>query len=625
MPVATRITSISRALRRATSRWSAAIAAITLVGALLRLTALGGSTTNAFYDAAVRSMSESWHNFFFAAFEPGGGVSIDKPPVDLWAQVASVKLFGFGATSLILPQALAATAAIPLLYDLVRRMFGRPSGLAAALALAVLPVSVLTARSDTMDSLMMALNVMSAWLVLRAAESGRARLLVVAAAVMGLNFEVKLFEALLALPALAALYAFAAHRPLRDLLRPATAATAVFLIAALAWPVAVSLTPRSSRPYPIGSTNGSVWNAIFVYNGLDRLNPPRYNRPTGARPGVAAAVIRPVGALSSDGHAPGPLRLFALRGDHFGQDLGIELLGALAFGLVAALWRGREMLERRRGDPGAVAAVAGAVTIAVWLIVCVAVFSRTRGVLHSRYLEAMTPAVATGLGAGCVACARLARERTPALVATIGALALAALYALDVAGADTPIRAAVIAVAVGGAAALLVSRLAPGRPRALAPLLAAVLMLAVPLAPALARSLRMVRTHASDAGGTGSGASRRIDQLGSYLARHNGAAFYELAAYAYPQASRLIVRDGRPVLVLMSFHRPVVTVGELARQVAAGRVRHALIGGHCGIDPVASIGDCPATIRWLRRRATDVGAQAGLPEHGFLFRIDRAA
>ena len=41
-------------------------------------------------------MGVSWHNFFFGAYEPGGSVSIDKPPVDLWLQVASVKLLRLG-------------------------------------------------------------------------------------------------------------------------------------------------------------------------------------------------------------------------------------------------------------------------------------------------------------------------------------------------------------------------------------------------------------------------------------------------------------------------------------------------------------------------------------------------
>ena len=50
---------------------------------------------NEYYAAAVKSMSLSWHNFFFVAFDPGGFVTIDKPPLGFWFQVASVKLFGF--------------------------------------------------------------------------------------------------------------------------------------------------------------------------------------------------------------------------------------------------------------------------------------------------------------------------------------------------------------------------------------------------------------------------------------------------------------------------------------------------------------------------------------------------
>src|SRR5436305_12450223 len=36
---------------------------------------------NSYYAAAVRSMLQSWHNFFFVSFDPGGFVTIDKPPV----------------------------------------------------------------------------------------------------------------------------------------------------------------------------------------------------------------------------------------------------------------------------------------------------------------------------------------------------------------------------------------------------------------------------------------------------------------------------------------------------------------------------------------------------------------
>ena len=158
-----------------------------------------------FYDAAVRSMGLSWHNFFFGAFEPGGSVSIDKPPVDLWLQVATVKLVGFSNTSLKLPEALAGTLAVPLLFLAVRRMWSTRAGLAAAVAQAVLPIEVITSRSDTMDGVMMALIVLALYLIVRANERGARVWLLAGAAALGIAFDVKLLESLVALPGLAVL------------------------------------------------------------------------------------------------------------------------------------------------------------------------------------------------------------------------------------------------------------------------------------------------------------------------------------------------------------------------------------------------------------------------------------
>ena len=66
---------------------------------LLALTAVAGflyawnATGNLeiYYAAAVRSMSMSWHNFFFAAFDPAGTVSVDKLPGAFWVQALSVR------------------------------------------------------------------------------------------------------------------------------------------------------------------------------------------------------------------------------------------------------------------------------------------------------------------------------------------------------------------------------------------------------------------------------------------------------------------------------------------------------------------------------------------------------
>src|SRR5512142_1390222 len=76
------------------------LGAIVLLAAVLRfanLDALGYA--NHYYTAAVKAMLESWHNFFFVAAEPGGSVSVDKPPVGLWLQTISAKIFGVSGFS----------------------------------------------------------------------------------------------------------------------------------------------------------------------------------------------------------------------------------------------------------------------------------------------------------------------------------------------------------------------------------------------------------------------------------------------------------------------------------------------------------------------------------------------
>jgi 4-amino-4-deoxy-L-arabinose transferase-like glycosyltransferase len=91
---------------------------------------------NLYYAAAVRSMAETWHNFLFAAYDPGGFVTVDKPPLGFWAQVLSVKLLGFSGLSLLLPEALAGALSVVALWRIVRRSFGPTAGALAALALA---------------------------------------------------------------------------------------------------------------------------------------------------------------------------------------------------------------------------------------------------------------------------------------------------------------------------------------------------------------------------------------------------------------------------------------------------------------------------------------------------------
>src|SRR5215475_8215662 len=97
-------------VRRASPRltWSrAAQAAVLVLAAGLRGWRLDqNGFDNEYYAAAVRSMLGGWHPFFYNSFDPAGFVSVDKPPLALWIQVASAKLFGYSALALLLPQVL---------------------------------------------------------------------------------------------------------------------------------------------------------------------------------------------------------------------------------------------------------------------------------------------------------------------------------------------------------------------------------------------------------------------------------------------------------------------------------------------------------------------------------------
>src|SRR5215470_16185796 len=129
-----------------------ALFGILLIAILLDFYRLGQDGFGSYYPPAVHSMMDNWHNFLFAAYDPGGFTSLDKPPVGFWFQVASAKIFGFHTVSVLLPQAAFGVLSVLLLYYLVRRHFGVVAGLLSALALAINPISVVTNRNVTIDS-----------------------------------------------------------------------------------------------------------------------------------------------------------------------------------------------------------------------------------------------------------------------------------------------------------------------------------------------------------------------------------------------------------------------------------------------------------------------------------------
>ncbi len=567
-------------------RWEwAAVAVVLATAAMLRLIGLGAVRLDPFYDAAVRSMGMSWKNFYFGAWEPGGSASIDKPPVDLWLQVASVKLFGFGSTSLKLPEALGGIAAVGLLYAAVRRVWGFAAGIGAALALAVMPVEVITARSDTMDAVMMALLVGALLLLVLACESGRIGWLLAAAAVLGVAFNVKLLETVVALPGLAtiALLGFKrripAARPteapepggaerhvgwLRTRALPLAAAVVVYVVVALSWLGGTLLFPAHERPYAIGSSNGSAWNAAFVFNGTERLNGKSLEAPMA---GLQIANNPPQKTLSEREAIlitpPSPTRLLDRVGPLSGERLGIEALIALLLGVPAIAWGLRGPPLRRAVGIGLV----------LWLLTGLVLFSQMQR-LHPRYTEGFTPAVAALVGIG-VAWATQARSRERVIFLVVALAALVG-YSAHLLYGMPAVWWVVLASALGAIALVAFDRVGM---RAGALALTLVAVLAIPTTA----SVRAVRIHLSDAGIVGSMPASEVQALSSYLRANRAGARYEVAIDSATRGSALIVKDGLPVLVLTTYQgRTLTTVAQLKQLIVRGAVRYALLNSACG-------------------------------------------
>jgi 4-amino-4-deoxy-L-arabinose transferase-like glycosyltransferase len=638
--------------RRATSWEWAAIVLITAAAATLRLLHVGQVPPDPFYDAAVRSMGLSWHNFLFGAFEPGGSVSIDKPPVDLWLQVVSVKLLGFNSTALKLPEALAGTVAVPLLWAAVRRIWSPASGLAAAIAIAVLPVEVITSRSDTMDAVMMALVVLAFLCVVRAGEGGRSAWLFAAAAALGLAFDVKLLESLVALPGLAVLAFMALPGSRRRRLLQMLAAGAVYVAVALAWLTATSLAPAHERPYAIGSTNGSAWNAAFVFNGTDRLG--------GKSPEPQATVYEPghrypVATQSERDHIPivppSPTRLLARIGPLSGERLGLELLVALLLGIPALIAGVRRADAEGPGSEPAdphgegTDAAAGARAIALgeqaererrlrraaaaglplWLLTGILLFSHmTR--LHPRYVEGLTPAVAAMLGIGA-AWAASARGRVR-LAVLVGTLVIVILYAERLLFGEPAVWWIVLAGALGAIALAGIERL-PGIPSLARARLLPAGVLATTLVAVLAIPVKVdataIKDRVSDAGYVGALPGEEQRLVSAYLRAHMKGARYEVAAESATGIGSLIVKDALPIVVLTSYgSRVFTTVPQLERLIAGGQVRYAFLNSNCGRRDSAANAACSAPAKWVRAHGTDVSRAAGLGRGGVLWLLPGA-
>ena len=407
---------------------------------------------NTYYSAAVRSMSTSWHDFLYASMDKSGLMTVDKPPLSLWVQALSARVFGFHPLSILIPQALMGVAATALIYDLTRRRFGRPAGFVAGLVLVTTPIVVAVSRHNNPDELLVLCCVAALWFAVRALETGRTRWLVLSGICVGLGFEAKMGVALMVVPGIAAAYMYVAPRGRLKAIGQLLAGGAALAVVGLAWPVFVTLTPAADRPWISGTADNSVWSLIFSYNGVGRIA------------GQSGGPSTFGGGGGVFGGGTGPLRLLQTSlGDQAGWLLGFALVAGVVV-LVAT--------RLRRNDPrtGWLIAVGGAfVTTAI-------VFSFADGIFHPYYVSFLAPFTAALIGAGvglALSDGRQARILAPLALAAGAVTELAVLGTLD--GALSWVRPLVIAVTAVCAVALAMKLSARVRAAVLAVALAALL------------------------------------------------------------------------------------------------------------------------------------------------------
>jgi 4-amino-4-deoxy-L-arabinose transferase-like glycosyltransferase len=593
-----------------------ALLAIAAIAALTYAWGMNGAALEVFYGAAARSMSSSWHDFFFGAFDPAGTITVDKLPGALWPQALSLRVFGFHTWAIVLPQVIEGVLTILVLYRAMRRLAGPVAGIVAAAVVATSPVTVALNRGNVADSLLILLIVLAADATSAALTSGRLRTLLLAGAWVGLAFQAKMTVAWLVLPALAGAYLLAAPPRLRARLGHLALAGAVTAVVSLSWMTVVSLVPTHERPYVDGTQNDSVFSQTFDYNGIARL---RHGSDVFAGAGHPAPFLVRISQASA-----GPIHSIApswhrLLSGPFGRDDG-WLLPAALIAAIAVLASSRHASRR---EP-----LRAAVMLwGLWLIVLGAFFS-AGGYPNSYYVAALSPAIGALCGVG-VELVGQRRERLTAQACLAGALLVSVgygIYLLD-GGTNIPgwlVPVAVCAAVAGVLALAMARRNAPAAPTG--GVVALVLVCAL-LLPGVASVLMVVRglgpfaaPYEPSSATVSRAEAARTRALDEQIVEELSSTYdtaIPMATDSSILAAPYILATGREILPIGGFQGgiPAPTLSQLRRYIETGQVRALLIPrasddprivwihAHCAPPPTsASGGHSPTALYDCGRR-----------------------
>lgn len=392
-------------------------------------------SANAYYTAAVTSMLQSFHNFFYASFDPAGYVTVDKPPVAFWIQTLFASVLGVYGWSVTLPAALAGVGSVGLIYLIVKPTFGLTAAHLAALMMAVTPVAVAVQRSNNVDGILVFTLLLATWMLLKGIRNQHTGWILGGFAMIGVAFNEKMLQAYMILPAVYLFYVLAYKVNWKKKLSVLAIGTVILAAVSVSWAVVVDSVPAEDRPYVGSSQTNSVLELAFGYNGVSRLTGDMQSQggPGGgaatrstdsstADTGVAGTeagtqmnqggmpgggTMQPPGGSDNGNRMrggmfntgdPGPLRLF--QSSLSGQaslllPFAIISLIALFAGLRRHTWRKQQYLE--------------SVFWLMWLLPVAGFFS-IAGFFHQYYLIMLAPPVAVLAAAGFVAQWKYYRE-----------------------------------------------------------------------------------------------------------------------------------------------------------------------------------------------------------------------
>lgn len=335
---------------------------------------------NSYYSAAAMAGSQDWTAFLFGSSDPANAISVDKPPLSLWAMSLSIRIFGLNSWSILLPQALFGVLSVYFLFRMVRTYTDLMTASTAGVLFAVTPVAAVMFRYNNPDALLCLLMIGVAHATLKSICERKVAWLIVAGGLVGAGFLTKQLQIVLIVPAVGITYlAFANNIFQRKVLNLCLAGVTAVLAGGW-WLLTLQLTDPSSRPYVGGSMTNSAAELTLGYNGIERLTGQN------ADTSPSSSDLATLGTL-----APGFERF--LQPGFTGQ-LGWFLPLAIAGALIALV-----QFYRRRGP---LLSQTFAMFSIVWFVVSVSLIAFMSGIVHPYYGLSAVPSMCSLAAIGLV-------------------------------------------------------------------------------------------------------------------------------------------------------------------------------------------------------------------------------